>query len=268
MNKNNRNLLGRPFEHVLGKVFKGYDSITNDDYLRSDISGIAFSVVRSARRKTVSITVNAKRAVIVTVPSKTPIDEILSIVDSKSKWIHSKIVKYNDLDGLILDHNYMTGDQFLFIGKKYNLCVDLGSCKSAVFCSDKIRVVLPLSILQSKKQATTRKLIIELYRKQAFELFNKKCLAYARQMGVSFKSINVRIYKRTWGNCYSDGRINFNIKLIMAPDNVIDYVVVHELCHLSHPNHGKLFWKMVEEFMPNFKALRNYLKNNGSIFEF
>ncbi|WDC85678.1 M48 family metallopeptidase [Caloramator sp. mosi_1] len=67
-----------------------------------------------------------------------------------------------------------------------------------------------------------------------------------------------------WGSCSSKGNINLNWRLVMMPLDVIDYVIVHELCHLKHPNHSKGFWNLVREFMPDFEGKRRWLKENGA----
>ena len=87
-------------------------------------------------------------------------------------------------------------------------------------------------------------------------------------MGVKFNRITLREQKTRWGSCSGKGNLSFNLKLIMAPRYVLDYVVVHELCHLIHMNHSKSFWNEVESFMPNYKMAEVWLKLNSRKLNF
>ena len=88
---------------------------------------------------------------------------------------------------------------------------------------------------------------------------------YASQIGVSFGRITIRSQKSRWGSCSAKGNLNFNCLLMLAPPEVRDYVVVHELCHRKHMNHAAPFWAEVERVMPGFRLHRQWLKDNGAI---
>lgn len=88
---------------------------------------------------------------------------------------------------------------------------------------------------------------------------------YAVQMGLSYGRITIRSQQTRWGSCSGKGNLNFNCLLMLAPTQVIDYVVVHELCHRRHMNHSAAFWKAVEEVMPDYAQWRKWLKENGRV---
>ena len=83
-------------------------------------------------------------------------------------------------------------------------------------------------------------------------------------MNVQYGRITIRNQKTRWGSCSSKGNLNFNCLLMLAPDEVVDYVVIHELCHLIEMNHSKAFWKQVEQMMPDYKKHRKWLKDHGN----
>ena len=91
----------------------------------------------------------------------------------------------------------------------------------------------------------------------------KKTFEFSQIMNVRYNSVKIKNYKSRWGSCSSKGDISFNWKIIFAPENIIEYLVVHELSHLIHFNHSKLFWSKVEEFQYNYKENRKWLKENG-----
>mgnify|MGYP000001488558 CR=1 FL=1 len=88
---------------------------------------------------------------------------------------------------------------------------------------------------------------------------------YAGIMGVTFGKITIKNQKNRWGSCSSKGNLNFNCLLMLTPDKVMDYVVIHELCHLKQMNHSKMFWAEVEKVMPDYKVYRQWLSRNGNM---
>ena len=102
-----------------------------------------------------------------------------------------------------------------------------------------------------------------VYIRKAKETITKRASYFARLMGVSYRNITIREQKTRWGSCSSEKNLNFNWKLILAPPEVLDYVVVHELCHLKEMNHSKAFWDEVEKVMPEYETYKLWLKENG-----
>ena len=104
-----------------------------------------------------------------------------------------------------------------------------------------------------------RRRYIELAR----DIFTRKAAWYARIMGVTYGRISIREQKTRWGSCSSKGNLNFNWRLIFAPPEVLDYVVVHELAHRKEMNHSKAFYAIVESVMPDYRKWKQWLKENG-----
>ena len=101
------------------------------------------------------------------------------------------------------------------------------------------------------------------YRTAARQQFEIRVNYYHRITGGNYTSITVRDQRSRWGSCSSRGTLSFNYRLIFAPPAVLDYVVVHELCHLTHMNHSKDFWNMVSSVMPEYKEYRKWLRDHG-----
>lgn len=98
----------------------------------------------------------------------------------------------------------------------------------------------------------------------ALKVISVKVKHYAGLMNVQYGRITIRNQKTRWGSCSSKGNLNFNCLLMLAPDEVVDYVVIHELCHLIEMNHSKAFWKQVEQMMPDYKKHSKWLKDHGN----
>lgn len=101
------------------------------------------------------------------------------------------------------------------------------------------------------------------YRTRAKEVFCARAAYWVQFTGGNYTSITVRDQKTRWGSCSSRGTLSFNYRLIFAPLPILDYVVVHELCHLCHMDHSKAFWAAVASVMPDYKQRRQWLKDHG-----
>lgn len=104
---------------------------------------------------------------------------------------------------------------------------------------------------------------VQYYRRRAKEILLERVACFAPVMGVTVNRITIREQKTRWGSCSSKGNLNFNWKLILMPEEILDYVVVHELAHLIEMNHSPAFWQQVEQVLPDYRKRRAWLKQNG-----
>lgn len=104
---------------------------------------------------------------------------------------------------------------------------------------------------------------LKVLKMQAEEVFPARAAFYAGKMGISYGRITIRRQKTRWGSCSQSGNLNFNCLLMLAPPGVVDYVVVHELCHRIEMNHSLRFWKLVGEVYPDYDRWKRWLKENG-----
>jgi predicted metal-dependent hydrolase len=117
-----------------------------------------------------------------------------------------------------------------------------------------------------QQEKTVQKLTTEEIRQladQALKVIPERVSYYAPIVGVDFGKITIRNQVSRWGSCSGKGNLNFNCLLMLTPPEVIDYVVVHELCHRIELNHSAKFWNEVKRVLPNYKEQREWLKNNG-----
>lgn len=105
---------------------------------------------------------------------------------------------------------------------------------------------------------------VKLLREKTRKLVTERAKHYAAIIGVQYNQITIRTQRTRWGSCSSKGNLNFNFLLGLTPPEVLDYVVVHELCHLIEMNHSKQFWDAVERTLPDYKVHRKWLKDNGN----
>jgi len=121
--------------------------------------------------------------------------------------------------------------------------------------------IIPIYLTEAERKRLQT--LEKRYRNAARNLFQSRVAYYHSLTGGNYTSITIRDQKSRWGSCSSRGTLSFNYRLIFAPPKVLDYVVVHELCHLTHMNHSKDFWNMVEQIMPEYKVHKTWLREHG-----
>ncbi len=117
--------------------------------------------------------------------------------------------------------------------------------------------------LRSPIRANEDAALVNKHKRYARNIFEARVAYFQQFTGGSYNSISIRDQKTRWGSCSGRGNLSFNWRLILAPPEILDYVVVHELCHLTHMNHSKEFWELVGKVLPDYKDRRKWLKENG-----
>ena len=130
----------------------------------------------------------------------------------------------------------------------------------------RVKLVMDLLLMWAPYEADysyKKEQLEKWYRREAGEVFHAKALEYAAVLHVDFKNIRVKDQKSRWGSCSSNRNMNFNWRILMAPEPVCDYVIIHELCHLVHMNHSPDFWNLVESICPGYREYKRWLKEHG-----
>lgn len=225
------------------------------------IDDIVVEVIRTARRKTLSIEVG-HHGVKARAPMRMRHALIVEFVVSKQDWIKHHIEGLPEpKPNLKLE----AGASLLFNGEVLNLSITQGSSKSVYVTLDSIVVPIKQSHLPLERSVGNK--LIRWYKSAAYEELERKVACYSNLMNIpntKSLSINVRDYKRRWGSCDSKGGLSFNWRIIQAPIEVLDYVVVHELAHCHEFNHSKRFWNIVSQQMPDWKERQLWLHTHGA----
>lgn len=211
---------------------------------------IEYTIKRS-KRKTIGIYVT-ESGVEVRAPTKCSKARIEDFLLRKQEWIIESLdtihTRKQNKESFCLNY----GDKILYRGELYPIVKK--DIDHAIF--DQTSFYLPPNLDPNKIKATC----VELYKQLAFIHLSKRAQFFAKQMGVEPTAIKISNAKRNWGSCSTKKSINFAWRLIMATDEVIDYVVVHELAHIAHMNHSKKFWELVQSVMPEYKQYHEQLK--------
>jgi predicted metal-dependent hydrolase len=182
---------------------------------------------------------------------------IAEFVEKNTHWIEKKKAEALDTRPPARKQ-YVPGEMFLYLGTNYPLEI-VTEQKESLFLDQKFK-------LAEFAQRDAAVVFERWYREQARHILNDRVNDYARQYAFQYKKIGITSARTRWGSCSTTGSLNFSWRLIMAPVEAVDYVVVHELVHTIFHNHSKRFWKKVEQIMPDFRERRKWLRKNGSQF--
>jgi len=158
------------------------------------------------------------------------------------------------------------GKKFLYLGKEYTLeIVEKDLSKAEVLMQeDTMAVYISQGLSEESRKQAIKEALIKWYRQRFAEIVKERIEKYSLQLKVAPCKVVIKDQKTRWGSCSKKGNINLNWRLVMAPIDIIDYVVVHELCHLKFMNHSKDFWNLVKSILPNYTEGREWLKVNGN----
>lgn len=209
------------------------------------------------KRTTIGIYIDLYGNVEVQVPKDTSEESVLQLLEKKWNWIQQNIKEMKERTGENKDKVFNQGKNFLYLGNGYPIQIfqDIDIKKDyVVFESDKLNIYVKQHDDERIKQALKR-----FYYKSCKSLVEKRIQSYQNKFKFKPRSIDISDNMSSWGTCNSKLQLTFNWKLAMAPLEVIDYVVVHEMCHMVHMNHDRSFWRLVGKIIPDYEQNQNWL---------
>ena len=222
------------------------------------IEDIEFKVIYS-RRRTIGISVLPDSSVIVRVPFLTSLKTINRIVTDKYSWVLKHRDNYRKLDNSSRNKSYTSGEMHLFRGSESRLKIEKSAKPYVIFTDSTIE----LGTEKPDDPKTIRRLLYKGYKEEAVAHFPKlmrKVLSEHENQMFKPAGLIIRTMKRRWGSCSNKGIVTLSTELIKLSDLYIEYVIIHELCHLKHHNHGPNFYKLLTEIYPEWKSVRKELK--------
>ena len=223
-----------------------------------DDQTVSYAVKRSSRAKHARLEVRVETGLTVVIPSSYNINDIPDLLRKKGRWILDKLAKYARGHPITKGKELKSGDFISYLGRHLKVVTrhDPGTVDGVKL--EKNRLLVDLNSRNGRLN-----LVLEWwYRQQAEKLIKERADELCPRLGVAYNRLTVRGAKTRWGSCSQKGNLNFNWKLMMAPEPVIDYVIIHELAHLKEMNHSKNFWKLVAEHCPKWRTHRKWLKSH------
>jgi predicted metal-dependent hydrolase len=220
---------------------------------------IIYSVIKK-NRKTISIRIDDQGNVIVSCPLYISDKKVKELVESKAAWISSKL---DEIESAKRSRENLTNISFL--GRSYKVNIhEIEQDIIKIKLEENTFEVHITNKLKEKREEYIKDSIVRWYRERAKKIFEERIKYYSQKLGVSPNRVSIKDQSTRWGSCSSKGNINLNYRVVMAPMEVIDYLIVHELSHMIHLNHSKDFWLLVESVLPDYKERRAWLKANGN----
>lgn len=225
--------------------------------------GCEVQVLRSGRRKTADVRVQ-EGEVFVVVPEDLNTDRIEQLLERKRPWILEKIALHREAMP-VKSREFVSGECFPYLGRNYRLKVEQGPFKPVKLLQGRLVVSAPRGREQPK---LIRGALVDWYQHNAKVKLHQKTCRFAALVGAEAAAVGVKSFKSRWGSCSAKGRIDYNWKIILAPNRRVDYVVVHELCHLLHHDHSPKFWREVARVMPDYQESKDWLKRHSASLDF
>jgi predicted metal-dependent hydrolase len=220
---------------------------------------IPVDIVRSSRR-TVALYVRPGGTLQVRAPWYVPVSLLMQFVKQKSRWIERHLSGGRNASPPSGQQLIVNGSTIPFMGRQITVKVTAGSRNRALLKDDELLLTLSGETSGEKITAVTD----AWYHQQAKAFFPRRTLEMAAIYRTKLpepRNISVRKMRRRWGTCHSNGNIWFNRELIKRDPELIDYVIIHELCHLVHHNHGREYYELLGSIIPEFRKLRQILRN-------
>jgi predicted metal-dependent hydrolase len=232
----------------------------NKTEIADSYDDINYNVVFS-RRRTIGISVSPDKGVVIRAPYRTPSGTIKGIIHSKSDWIRKHQERFLKLDRSVVPIDYSDGSTHLFIGNHFILKI----VKSKKTIINQYENFIEIGLNNTVNTSSVKRIMYKWYKDEATLFFSTKLKeVLSRCESYNFKptSLIVRTMKRRWGSCSVKGKISLSTELIKMAEPCIEYVIIHELCHLKHHNHGKEFYALMSKIEPDWKIYRRKLKDH------
>lgn len=207
-----------------------------------------------SRRRTIALIVERDGSLTVRAPKRAAMKDVESFIKKKADWIirtRERLKSIVEID----KKQFVDGEKFLYLGKEFVLNLVEPQRPALKFDNG--------FYLGSTAQKRGEALFTRWYKEQAFNVISERVNMFAERYEFTPRQVRITSAKTRWGSCSPDGSLNFTWRLVMAPLDVVDYVVAHELAHLRVKSHSRRFWKVVEGIFPSHKAQRKWMREHG-----
>ena len=226
------------------------------------VRDIDYQLLPGSKRKTTDIVIERDGVVSVRPPADYTPEQVDAVVESKRLWIYRNLAEWKDLNARAVVREWVNGETFLYLGRAYRLSlVSNQACsvqlKEGRFCLDR-------ALIEQGGTAAARQAFEAYFSDKGTRRITERVDYFAPQVDVKTARLKVKDMGYRWASCGKNGTLNFHWKCMMAPPKIIDYIVVHELCHLHYRNHSDAFWNEVDKVMPDYRERKEWLRKHGA----
>lgn len=226
------------------------------------IQDIEYQLLPGAERQTTDIVIERDGVVRVRPPLKMTPEQVDETVFSKRLWIYRNLAEWHDLNATRVVREWVNGESFLYLGSHYRLA--LVEDQDDVLKLKDGRFQLRRSVIEQGGRDAAQVAFERFYKEKGQPRIQQRVAHFAPRVGVEAGEVQVKDLGYRWANCLPTGQLHFHWKCLMAPLTVIDYIVVHELCHLRHRDHSLAFWNEVDKVLPSYHERKEWLRQRGA----
>jgi predicted metal-dependent hydrolase len=223
--------------------------------------GVSYEIVRS-QRMTADIIIDRDGSVLVRAPHWANDAQVERIILAKRYWICQSLAEWRDLNATRVLREYKNGEGFLYLGRAYRLLLVADQDQELALRDGRFR--LRRDAVDRGEIEAAKAAFKQFYISRGLERIPNRVGYFAPKIGVNSRSIDVRELGYRWASCSPTGDLAFHWKCMMAPQTIIDYVIVHELCHFRHRDHTDSFWNEVDKVMPDYRERKDWLRKQGA----
>lgn len=224
------------------------------------LKDISFNIKKS-KRKTLSIYIERDGTVTVIAPENSTDKEIEEVIKKKEYQIYKSLTEWELTNSTKIEREFVNGQSFLYLGRNYRLEIVKEEQKKPLILKN------GYFLLRKNDESKAKKLFIEFYKEKGLQKIVERVERYQKRINVNPKQIRIMELKNRWASCSVKGNLNFHWKCIMAPLDVLNYIVVHELAHLIHKKHTKAFWNEIDKMIPDYQKHMEWLRINGAAMD-
>jgi hypothetical protein len=238
------------------------------DYLQIGNTKVEYKLVTSCRKRTIELVIDFNKGFTVKAPEGMKKEEIIKNLHRKESWIINNLDKMSDILKNESNKEFVSGEKFLLRGRRYPLKVSKSKKQLPALEFKKLKfwAIVPHHITENKYPSLIRPLFIQFYKQRA-EVIIEERLKYQKYFKEKPKKIVITELKNKWGSCSQKNQIRYNWRIALAKTSIIDYVVVHELCHMVHKNHSNHYWDEVKRIIPDYEKSKKWLRENSEMLQ-
>ena len=226
------------------------------------IRDIEYQLLPGTDRQTTDIVIERNGLIAVRAPLRMAPEQIDETVLSKRMWIYRNLADWRDLNATRVIREWVNGESFLYLGRNYRLLLVNEQDEPLTLKDGRFRLLR--SVVETGGKEAAQRAFEKFYRDKGLARLTQRVAYFAGKVGVLPGSVQVKEIGYRWASCLKNGDLHFHWKCLMAPLTIIDYIVVHELCHLHHRDHSIAFWNEVDKVLPDYRDRKEWLRLRGA----
>ncbi|HEX5361645.1 MAG TPA: SprT family zinc-dependent metalloprotease [Fluviicoccus sp.] len=226
------------------------------------VRDIEYRLLPGSERLTTDIVIERDGIITVRPPRDMTPEQVDETVFSKRLWIYRNLAEWRDLNATRVTREWVSGETFLYLGSRYRLQLVTGQEETLKLKDG--RFLLQRSAVEQGGASAAQAAFEAFYREKGLRRLRERVAHFAPRVGVAAGAVQVKDLGYRWASCLKNGELHFHWKCLMAPLTVIDYIVVHELCHLQVRDHTDAFWNEVDKVLPDYRDRKEWLRLHGA----